>query len=45
MVESDGSHKNDLTVCVKYTVSDVGLCMKNKFHVDLNKILIRPITK
>ena len=26
-------------------VSHVGLCVKKKVHVDLNKIVIRPITK
>ena len=26
-------------------VSDVGLCVKKTFDVDLNYILIRPITK
>ena len=26
-------------------VSHAGLCVKKKFHVDLNTILIRPITK
>ena len=44
MVESDGSHKNDLTVvCKVYSVqvklvpvSDVGLCVKKTFHVDLD---------